>query len=112
MFHTYCVNSKHLLQAEKTLSGTVSSEKNEILFKECGTNYNNELPIYRKGTVLIRKLILIPPSKSKKHAICPMHVDIIGNNFWEEHNEILSLENPKLKKDFIPNDTYYLVGCS
>lgn len=103
---------KYLLQAEKTLSGTVSSEKNEILFKECGTNYNNELPIYRKGTVLVRKLVHIPPSKSKKHVICPLHEDIIGDSFWEKYNEILSLNDLKLNTDFNPHDIFYTVRNS
>lgn len=101
-----------LFQAEKILSGTVSSEKNEILFKECETNYNNELPIYRKGTVLVRKLVNLPPSKSKKHVICPLHVDIIGDSFWEEYDEILSLKDLKLNKDFKPDETFYLVKRS
>lgn len=94
------------------MSGTVSSEKNEILFKECGTNYNNELPIYKKGTVLVRKLVHIPPSKSKKHIICPLHVDIIGDDFWKEYSEILSLEDLKLKKDFNLDDVFYSVKRS
>lgn len=91
------------------MSGTVSSEKNEILFKECGTNYNNELSIYRKGTVLVRKLIHIPPSKSKKPIICPLHVDIIGDSFWEEHEEILHLKALKLNKDFNLDSSFYSV---
>ncbi|XP_025409803.1 probable tRNA(His) guanylyltransferase isoform X2 [Sipha flava] len=99
-------------EAEKILCGTVSSEKNEILFKECGTNYNNELPIYRKGTVLVRKLIRIPSSKSKKHVVCPLHVDIIGDDFWKEHDEILNLEKIKFNKDFNPEDNFYIVRNS
>lgn len=94
------------------MSGTISSEKNEILFKECGTNYNNELPIFRKGTVLVRKLIHIPPSKSKKQIICPLHVDIIGDSFWEENNEILNLKDLKIDKDFKPDEIFYSVRRS
>lgn len=100
------------LQAEKILSGTISSEKNEILFKECGTNYNNELSMYRKGTVLVRKLVRLPQSKSKKHVICPLHVDIIGDSFWEEHDEILNLKDLKICKDFDPKELFYLVKHS
>ncbi|KAF2820152.1 Thg1-domain-containing protein [Ophiobolus disseminans] len=40
--------------AEQRLSGTVSSDKNEILFKEFGINYNNEPECFKKGTVLYR----------------------------------------------------------
>lgn len=41
-------------EAEQRLKGTVSSDKNEILFKEFGINYNNEPECFRKGTVLYR----------------------------------------------------------
>lgn len=41
-------------EAEQRLSGTVSSDKNEILFKEFGINYNNEPECFKKGTVLYR----------------------------------------------------------
>lgn len=40
--------------AEQRLSGTVSSDKNELLFKEFGINYNNEPECFKKGTVLYR----------------------------------------------------------
>jgi tRNA(His) guanylyltransferase len=39
--------------AESRLQGTTSADKNEILFHN-GINYNNEEPIYRKGTALYR----------------------------------------------------------
>ncbi|KAL3235199.1 tRNA(His) guanylyltransferase [Nakaseomyces bracarensis] len=42
-------------EAEKRLSGTVSSEKNEILFKDCGINYNNEPEMYKKGSLVNNK---------------------------------------------------------
>jgi tRNA(His) guanylyltransferase len=35
--------------------GTVSSDKNEILFKRFGINYNNEPEIFKKGSVVYRK---------------------------------------------------------
>ena len=31
----------------------MSSQKNEILFSECGINYNDEPAMYRKGSVLV-----------------------------------------------------------
>lgn len=65
--------------------------------------------MYRKGTVLIRKLVLIPPSKSKKHVICPLHVDVIGDDFWKEYDEILNLKDLKLNKDFSPDCIYYTI---
>jgi tRNA(His) guanylyltransferase len=36
--------------------GTVSSDKNEILFKRFGINYNNEKEIYKKGSVVFRQV--------------------------------------------------------
>jgi hypothetical protein len=41
-------------EAEERLSGTVSKDKNEILFKEFGINYNNEPECFRKGTIMYR----------------------------------------------------------
>lgn len=42
-------------EAENRLSGTLSNEKQEILFTDCGINYNNELEIFKKGTMINRK---------------------------------------------------------
>ena len=41
-------------QANKRLKDTTSSQKNEILFSQFGINYNDELQIFRKGTVIIK----------------------------------------------------------
>lgn len=68
--------------------------------------------MYRKGTVLVRKLVQIPPSKTKKHIICPLHVDIIGDDFWKEYDEILSLQNQKLNKEFNSDDIFYSIRRS
>ncbi|KAF2277826.1 Thg1-domain-containing protein [Westerdykella ornata] len=46
--------------AEQELSGTVSSDKNEILFSRFGINYNNEPEIFKKGSVMYRDFF--PPS--------------------------------------------------
>jgi tRNA(His) 5'-end guanylyltransferase len=34
--------------------GTVSSDKNEILFSQFGINYNNEAEMFKKGSALFR----------------------------------------------------------
>jgi len=47
--------------AEKELQGTVSSDKNEILFSRFGINYNNEPEIFRKGSVVYRQFELQDP---------------------------------------------------
>jgi len=94
-------------QANERLKGTLSSDKNEILFSQFNTNYNNLPEIYRKGTVLIRDHDLkeklsdskeARSSAQKKYEHVPpvtLHCDIIGKQFWEAHPEIL---NPKLNK--------------
>ncbi|KAI4957521.1 hypothetical protein J4E86_004659 [Alternaria arbusti] len=50
-------------EAEQRLKGTVSSDKNEILFKEFGINYNNEPECFKKGTVLYRDFFPTPPTE-------------------------------------------------
>jgi len=44
-------------EAHACLSGTVSSQKNEMLFTDFGINYNDEPNIYRKGSIMRRKKI-------------------------------------------------------
>lgn len=82
--------------AEERLRGTVSSDKNEILFTEFGINYNNEPEVYRKGTVLLRPFKPLEPGISsrqterrlksrEKTQIRILHCDIIKNDaFWAE----------------------------
>lgn len=38
------------------MQGTVSGDKNEILFSRFGINYNNEPEVYKKGSVLFREV--------------------------------------------------------
>ena len=45
--------------AQERLKGTVSSEKNEILFSQFNINYNNLPELYRKGTVLIKEKVTL-----------------------------------------------------
>ncbi|CAI8508566.1 unnamed protein product [Hanseniaspora opuntiae] len=53
-------------EAQEKLSGTLSKDKNEILFKECGINYNDEPEIFKKGSLI-----------NKKGEI--LHVDVVKN---------------------------------
>uniref|UniRef100_A0A8C4Q403 tRNA(His) guanylyltransferase n=1 Tax=Eptatretus burgeri TaxID=7764 RepID=A0A8C4Q403_EPTBU len=101
-------------QAQERLKGTMTGDKNEILFSEFGTNYNKEPEVFRKGTTLIwqkaeKKTVTQLPktqvsrldelgsastylSKSQKRhrAVVALNVDIIGEDFWQEHQEILA----------------------
>lgn len=103
--------------AELELKGTVSSDKNEILFKRFGINYNNEPVICRKGTVIYRAYempavgekvngggsaeVMSGKTQSKtqmekerkrkmKAEIRVEHVDLIGDAFWEARPYILA----------------------
>ncbi|KAJ9612909.1 tRNA-His guanylyltransferase [Cladophialophora chaetospira] len=45
-------------EAEEHLKGTVSGDKNEILWSRFGINYNNEPEMYKKGSVVFREYAL------------------------------------------------------
>ncbi|XP_030622360.1 putative tRNA(His) guanylyltransferase isoform X2 [Chanos chanos] len=91
-------------QAEDRLKGTLAADKNEILFSEFNINYNNESPLHRKGTTLVwektdestTKKIKLPQEEEKeitvtrtRKKIAALTCDIIGDEFWEEHPDIL-----------------------
>lgn len=82
-------------ESEERLRGTVSSDKNEILFSEFGINYNNLPAMFRKGTILLTKQIKIEGSKKKK-VVVPIYDDLIKEQFWLDHDELLERKNPKL----------------
>jgi tRNA(His) guanylyltransferase len=82
-------------EAEERLKGTVSADKNEILFSEFGINYNSLPPMFRKGTILVTKQIKREGSKKKK-VIIPIYDDLIREKFWEENDELLERKSPKL----------------
>lgn len=81
--------------AEERLRKTVSADKNEILFSEFGINYNSLPPMFRKGTILLTKQIKYDGEKKKK-AVIPIYDDLIKENFWKEHDELLERKSPKL----------------
>lgn len=43
-------------EAQQTLAGTLSDFKNELLFSRFGINYNSLPEMYKKGSVLIRRV--------------------------------------------------------
>ncbi|XP_047117604.1 probable tRNA(His) guanylyltransferase isoform X1 [Schistocerca piceifrons] len=77
-------------EAEERLRGTLTADKNEILYSEFGINYNNEPPMFRKGTVLLRKLIRVEEGGRPRKVVLPFCIDIIGKQFWDENPEILN----------------------
>lgn len=83
-------------QAQEDLSGTYSSDKNEILFTKFGINYNNLPQMYRKGTILLRKNVEVPKMNGKRtQAIVPFFTDLIRDPFWTEHTEVLTRDKPQ-----------------
>ncbi|KAG7241819.1 hypothetical protein INR49_024789 [Caranx melampygus] len=96
------------VQAEDRLKGTLAADKNEILFSEFDINYNNESALHRKGTTLIwekrdetvTKRMKVPDEEEKRvpvirsrRRVQAYHCDIIGDQFWEEHPDILEDDN-------------------
>lgn len=83
-------------EAEKRLSGTFSADKNELLFSEFGINYNNESAMFRKGTILLKKRVTVPDLSAKEQIlVTPVHIDLIGDEFWQAHDELLTKESAK-----------------
>ncbi|XP_028633509.1 probable tRNA(His) guanylyltransferase isoform X1 [Grammomys surdaster] len=97
------------VQAQQRLKGTLTADKNEILFSEFHINYNNEPLMYRKGTVLVwqkvdevrtQEVRLPAEMEGEKMAVTrtrtrlvALNCDLIGDAFWKEHPEILAEEN-------------------
>lgn len=82
--------------AEKRLIGSVSADKNEILFAEFGINYNNELEQFKKGTLLTLKMKDENGSQKKEKVSKSSYdrklefnlwtLDVINGDFWETHS--------------------------
>ncbi|CZT51915.1 THG1 Protein required for tRNAHis guanylylation at 5 prime [Rhynchosporium secalis] len=114
--------------AEKELAGSLSADKNEILFSRFKINYNNEPEIYKKGSVVFRDYEMVEPGtaleildedsaktvegialsktqeeKDKKRRakarITIQHVDIIKDEFWERRPWLLSNKPGKIPKE-------------
>jgi tRNA(His) guanylyltransferase len=102
-------------EAEQELKGTLSGDKNEILFKRFGINYNNEPLIFKKGSVVYRKYeikeaggdekaecftdVAAAMTKSQlekerkrkmKAEVVVEHCDLIQDAFWEARPYILA----------------------
>ena len=96
-------------EATERLSKTLSSDKHEILFKDYGINYNNELEQFKKGSLLMlntneemNKSILKKINPKNKGLESPdesdidlnqyisiNYIDIIKDKFWSENDKLL-----------------------
>ena len=75
-------------EAQLRLKGTVSGDKNEILFSEFDINYNNEPEQFRKGTTIIKKKIEIPIEDLRSAETDNENHDLVTNEIVkkEEHS--------------------------
>ncbi|ORY31282.1 putative tRNA guanylyltransferase [Naematelia encephala] len=97
-------------EANKTLQGTDSKAKNEMLFSRFAINYNHIPPQFRKGSTLVRspppdldentsdvKPVLVPGDRKGKRRpyegttgeVIVVWEDIIGDRFWEDRPWLL-----------------------
>ena len=77
-------------EAEDRLRGTLSAEKNEILFTQFNINYSNIDERYRKGSLLVWEKRPRSENSMRYHKhILTLHVDIIQDQFWNDHPDIL-----------------------
>lgn len=79
-------------EAHKSLEGTVSSQKNEILFSKYSINYGKLPALYRKGTTIAwdpQKVMLSKGNKSPQRTprLRILHIDIIGKSFWQIYED-------------------------
>jgi tRNA(His) guanylyltransferase len=97
-------------EAESDLKGTLSSDKNELLFSKFGINYNSIEAVYRKGTILIHHEEQsekmdeefsqssdltnavgddFVQSTLRSWRIQTLHEDLISPEFWAAHSSIM-----------------------
>ena len=85
--------------AQEALRSTNAAAKNEMLFSKFGINYNNLPARFRKGSVLIWQRpvataedaeALSEGAKKGKKEVAVLHVDLIGDAFWQERPELLA----------------------
>ncbi|KAK4218304.1 tRNA guanylyltransferase [Rhypophila decipiens] len=114
-------------EAEQILKGTLSADKNEILFKQFGINYNNEPEMFKKGSVIFRDYELVEPGthnvaqeveqmageptqqsktqrdndkkKRAKARVTVEHLDIIKDDFWDRRPWLLSNKPGRVPKE-------------
>jgi tRNA(His) guanylyltransferase len=84
--------------AQARLAGTLTADKNELLFADFGVSYAALPPAHRKGSVLRRRraeahVKTLPdgtPVMRMRTEVLVEHKDIIGDAFWTEHPELLA----------------------
>ena len=57
--------------------------------------------MFRKGTILVRKIVHVPSLNQEAKLIIPLHESLIDDAFWVTHHELLS-GKPVPKYNFEP----------
>ena len=95
-------------EAHKKLKGTLSNDKNEILFSQFNINYNNQPEVYKKGSLIIRvkKPVSVRPPKKGENKENDEEVEnkineINKNNeiFLEKCNKVYKTDELLIKDD-------------
>jgi tRNA(His) guanylyltransferase len=84
--------------AQNELKGTDVNFKNEMLFSEFGINYNALPEQFKKGSIVIRRKCIVVvktdaegrPIERERVEPVVLHCDIIRDEFWREHPELLA----------------------
>lgn len=50
--------------------------------------------MFKKGTILIRKRIIDENSGKSRVLTMPIYEDMVKNEFWEKHSELLEMKCP------------------
>lgn len=80
--------------ATEKLSGTVTSDKHDIMFLDYKINYNNELEQFKKGTIVIDVQKDYNGENADPDSIKTLHVDITRSpSFWDENSHIFERYN-------------------
>lgn len=90
--------AKTEVEAEAELRGTMAAEKNDIMFTRYEINYNELPEMFRKGSVVVKEETNVSTTSSKtgqevvrkKKKPTIMHIDIIGDEFWEKRPWLLA----------------------
>merc|ERR1712110_600198 len=85
--------------AQERLKGSVSGDKNEILFSEFNINYNNEPEQFKKGTTIIKKKIEIPIEDLGSAEIDHENHDLVTNEIVKKEESSSAQKRKKYRQN-------------
>ncbi|GJN15056.1 hypothetical protein PR202_gb01943 [Eleusine coracana subsp. coracana] len=84
-------SGKREKEAHETLKGTLSKDKNELLFQQFQINYNNEPAMFRKGSCVFRQKVEELRVQGSDNGVTRERWDVkvdhvdMGPGFWRKH---------------------------